>query len=181
MKQDDHNRSNSKRFKPFYKHISIISIVVLILVGISAYAELEIGKSDQFDIKKTCRNDPFVMRVHSHLTIMLDNKSITIPSQIGIDNPLWKYHGLDKYGAPGMPMQGMVMPAMAPIYTTDNSGLINVGSVVIKNYTLDEFFQIWGLDLNGKTVKSAVDGKPVPDFKNIVLRDKQMIVLHVKP
>jgi hypothetical protein len=179
LKQDDHKHSNSRRFKPFYKHLSIVGIVVVILVGISAYAELEIGKSD---IKENSfRKEPFVMRVHSDLTIMVDNKSITVPSQIGIDKPLWKYHALDKYGAPGMPMQGMVMPAMAPIYTTDNSGLINVGSVVDRNYTLGEFFQIWGLDLSGKTVKAMVDEKQVPDFKNIVLRDKQKIVLHVKP
>jgi hypothetical protein len=179
LKKDGYDGSNDRSFKPIYKHILIIGIVVFVLVGISAYAELEIGKSD---IKENSfRNDPFVMRAHSHLAIMMDNKSITVPSQIGIEKPLWKYHALDKYGAPGMPMQGMVMPAMAPIYTTDNSGLINIGSVVNRNYTLGEFFQIWGLDLNGKTVKSAVDGKPVPDFKNIVLRDKQMIVLHVKP
>ena len=152
--------------------------MVVILVGISAYMELEIGKSD---IKKNSfRKDPFVMRVHSHLTIIMNNKSITIPSQIGIDKPLWKNHALDKYGAPGMPMQGMVMPGMAPIYTTDNTGLIKLGSVVNRNYTLGEFFQIWGLDLDGKTVKATVDGKPVPDFKNIVLRDKENIVLYIK-
>ena len=148
------------------------------LAGISAYIELEIGKSDTK--KNFTRNDPFVMRVHSHLTIMMDNKSIITPSQIGIDKPLWKDHALDKYGAPGMPMQGMTMPGMAPIYTTDNSGLINIGSVVNRNYTLGEFFQIWGLNLDGKTVKATVDGKPVQDFKNIVLRDKENIVLHVQ-
>ena len=140
-----------------------------------------VGMEGKSDIKKNSfKKDPFVLRVNSHLTIMMDNKSITIPSQIGIDMPLWKDHTLDKYGAPGMPMQGMVMPGMAPIYTTDNTGLIKVGSVVNRNYTLGEFFQIWGLDLDGKTGKATVDGKPVPDFKNIVLRDKENIVLYVK-
>ena len=177
MKQDDNDYSNGKRFKPLYKHLLIICIVVVTLVGISAYAELQIGKSDIKE--KSFRNDPFVMRVHSHLTIMMDNKSVTIPSQIGIEQPLWKNHTLDKYGAPGMPMQGMTMAGMAPIYTTDNSGLINVGSVVNRNYTLGEFFQIWGLDLNGKTVKATVDGKPVPDFKNIILREGQQIHLDI--
>ena len=178
MKKDGYDGISGRRFKPIYKHISIIGIVVVVLVGISAYTELEIGKSG---IKENSfRNDPFVMRAHSHLTITMDNKSVTIPSQIGIEKPLWKYHALDKYGAPGMPMQGMTMPGMAPIYTTDNSGLINIGSVANRNYTLGEFFQIWGLDLSSKTVKATVDGKQVQDFKNIILRDKENIVLDVK-
>jgi hypothetical protein len=130
--------------------------------------------------KNSFRKDPFVLRVNSHLTITMNNKSITIPSQIGIDKPLWTDHALDKYGAPGMPMQGMLMLGMAPIYTTDNTRLIKLGSVVNRNYTLGEFFQIWGLDLDGKTVKATVDGKAVLDFKNIVLRDKENIVLYIK-
>jgi hypothetical protein len=52
LEQDDHKYSNSKRFKPVYKHLSIFIIVVVILLGVSAYMELEIGQSDQFDIKK---------------------------------------------------------------------------------------------------------------------------------
>jgi hypothetical protein len=98
------------------------------------------------------------MRVHSHLTITMDNKSINTLRQIGIEKPLWKYHTLDKYGAPGMPMQGMTMPGMVLIYTTYNSGLINIGSIVNRNYTPGEFFQIWGLDLSGKTLKPRLMG-----------------------
>jgi len=45
---------------------------------------------------------PYMKHMHSDLTITLDNRPIAIPSQIGIDNPLWKVHNLDKYGTPEM-------------------------------------------------------------------------------
>ena len=41
---------------------------------------------------------PYEKQMHSNLTITLDNRPIAIPSQIGMDNPLWKGHNLDKYG-----------------------------------------------------------------------------------
>jgi hypothetical protein len=104
---------------------------------------------------------------------------MTIPSQIGIEQPLWHNHTLDKYGAPGMTMQGMIMPSMAPIYTNDKSGLIKIGSTVIRNYTLGDFFNIWGFDLNGKTVNASVNGKAISDFKSHILKDKEQIDLSV--
>jgi hypothetical protein len=56
-----------------------------------------------------------------------------------------------------------------------------VESSVKRNYTLGEFLNIWGgLDLNGKTVKSTVDGKPISDFRNHVLKDREQINLVIK-
>ena len=46
---------------------------------------------------------------------------------------------------------------------------------------LGQFVDIWGgLNLNGKTVKATVDGKPVSDYRNILLRDKEQINLVIK-
>jgi hypothetical protein len=64
---------------------------------------------------------------------MLDNKSIVIPSQIGIDVSLWRSHILDKYGTPGMPMPGGPMPVMAPLHAHDNLGLIHIESLINRN------------------------------------------------
>ena len=72
------------------------------------------------------------------------------------------------------------MEGMAPLYTHDASGTIHVESNANRNYTLGEFLTIWGgLDTTGKTVKATVDGKPVSDFKDIILRDGEQINLHV--
>jgi hypothetical protein len=90
---------------------------------------------------------------------------------VGIDVSLWKDHSIDKYG-----MQGM-----APLHTHDTSGTIHVESNAIRAYTLGQFLDIWGgLSLNGKTVKATVDGKPVPDYRNILLKDGEQISLDIR-
>ncbi len=115
-----------------------------------------------------------------NLAITLDNKPVVIPSQIGIDNSLWKGHGLDKYGTPGMPMPEGFMYVMAPLHTHDDLGIIHIESTVNRDYTLGEFFKIWGVDLNGKAIKATVNGKQVSDYKNILLKDKENIALDIK-
>jgi hypothetical protein len=70
-------------------------------------------------------------------------------------------------------MQAMntVMPGMAPVHTRDISGIIHVESNTVRPYILGEFFNIWGgLNTTGKKVKATMDGAPVSDYKNIILR-----------
>jgi len=120
---------------------------------------------------------PMVIHVHPHLSVTLDGKPLTVPAQIGIDPSLSKDHSLDQYG-----MQAMSdgMSGMAPLHTHDTSGTIHVESSIYRNYTLGQFLSNWGLDLNGKTVKASVDGTPVSDYKNIILRDGEQISLDVR-
>ncbi len=114
-----------------------------------------------------------VEHLHPHLDVVVDGKSITVPSQIGINSSLWKDRSLDKYGLQGL----------SPLHTHDNSGTIHVESNANRSYTLGEFLNIWGgLDLNGKkTVKATlVNGSnPVSDYNNLVLRDGQRIKLEI--
>ena len=72
------------------------------------------------------------------------------------------------------------MSSMAPLHTHDDSGTIHVESNTIRNYTLGQFLDNWGgLNVTGKTVKATMDGAPVPDYKNIILRDGEQIHLDV--
>ena len=65
---------------------------------------------------------------------------------------------------------------MSPLHTHDTSGTIHVESNAYRTYTLSQFLDIWGgLDTNGKTVKATVDGKPVSDYRDIILRDGEQI------
>jgi hypothetical protein len=115
------------------------------------------------------------------LSIILDNKPVVIPSQIGINKSLWKDHSLDKYGVPGMPMDEegeKTMPGMAPLYTTNDKGRITIGSVIERDYTLGEFLKIWsGIDMKDKLVNATINGKPAEDYRNIILKDKAQIKL----
>ncbi|CAN5660356.1 hypothetical protein BH23THE1_BH23THE1_31170 [soil metagenome] len=158
--------------------ISIIALIVVVII-VSVYIELAIKPQNTSLTSKNV--NPFAVYFHSNLSIILDNKPVVIPSQIGINESLWKDHSLDKHGVPGMPMdekEEKNMPGMAPLYTTNDKGRITIGSVIERDYTLGEFLKIWGgLDLMDKTVNATVNGKPVEDYMNIILKDKAQIKL----
>jgi hypothetical protein len=153
--------------------IAIISITVFIEVLVKPHlSNINSGKVS-----------PFVIYMHNNLEITMDDKPIRIPSQIGIEDHLWNDHSLDKFGAPGMPMDEKgekTMPGMAPVYTTNDKGRITIGSVADRNYTLGEFLKICGgLDLNEKRINATVNGKPVNNYENIIFEDNQQVKLNV--
>ena len=161
----------------------LIFIIVLIVVVsiVSVYIEFAIKPQNTSLTSKNV--NPFAIYFHSNLSIIIDNKPVVIPSQIGINETLWKDHSLDKYGVPGMPMDEKgekSMPGMAPLYTTNDKGRITTGSVIERDYTLGEFLKIWGgLDLKGKLVNATVNGEPVDDYRNMILKDEAQIKLDI--
>jgi hypothetical protein len=110
-----------------------------------------------------------VLHIHPNLTLIVDGSPSSVPENIGIDAPLYKDHSLDKYG----------MTGMAPIHTHDSSGVIHVESNTNRNYTFDEFMNIWGLDLNNKAIKISIDGKPVNSL-DYALNDGDNIIMEIK-
>ena len=81
---------------------------------------------------------------------MIDGQSATIPANIGIDSSLWQDHSLDQYSS--MPDMPDGMSGMAPLHTHDTSGRIHVESRVSREYTLGEFFRIWGQTFDAQQV-----------------------------
>ena len=61
-----------------------------------------------------------------------------IPANIGVDPALWNFHDFDAFGVNGR----------APIYTLEDTGIVRVQSGVRFNYTLGDFFNIWGRSFN---------------------------------
>ncbi len=117
---------------------------------------------------------------HPQLRITIDGNAVTIPANIGIDPSLWRDHSLDEYSM----MQDMPdgMQGMAPLHTHDTLGTIHVESRVSRDYTLGEFFRIWGQSFDGRQVLGhaappghsvwmVVDGAEVPPSYSLVLRD----------
>jgi sulfur carrier protein ThiS len=120
----------------------------------------------------------YLLRNGEILKMTVDGKPVAIPAKIGISPSFWKDHSLDKYGMRAMTMN---MSSMAPLHTHNSNGTIHVESNTVRPYTLGQFLDIWGgLDTNGKTVKATVDGVPVSDYMNIILRDKEQIHLDVE-
>lgn len=158
-RDDSYVAINRRRRKRNMVMIIIPIVAAVIAFGVSATS-----------LYSTQGPKPLVEHIHPHLNVTVDGTSTPVPSQIGIDSSLWKVHTLDQYGTAGF----------APLHTHDASGTIHVESTANRNYTLGEFLNIWGgLDTNGKTVRASVDGKPVSDFRNIILRDGEQINLNV--
>jgi hypothetical protein len=147
--------------------ISIIAVAIIALGVIFV-----VGSQGSAIRGSTMSGSTMVLHIHPRLNVTVDGSPIIIPQNIGIGESLWKDHSIDKYGG----MQGM-----APLHTHDSSGIIHVESNTNRSYTLGQFLDIWGgLNLNGKTVKATIDGKPVSDYRNILLKDKEQINLVIK-
>ncbi|TLZ91597.1 MAG: hypothetical protein E6K04_05770 [Methanobacteriota archaeon] len=121
---------------------------------------------------------------HPQLTITIDGQSATIPANIGIDSSLWQDHSLDQYSS--MPDMPDGMSGMAPLHTHDTSGTIHVESRVSREYTLGDFFRIWGQTFDaqqvlghqaqtGHRVWMVVDGSTMSPSYSVVLRDQMRI------
>lgn len=169
------NIAKTRRFNLKQKQIVLIGITITISLILSAYVYggggIGIGQSG-------AQTDPIITHIHPELSITMDNKSMSVPSKIGIDPSLWNDNSLDKYGMQAMPEMGM--SGMAPLHTHDDSGIIHVESSINRDYTIGEFFKVWGLDLENKVVKATVDGKPVTDYKSIILKDGEKITLDIQ-
>jgi len=116
------------------------------------------------------------MHWHPQLTITIDGLAVTIPADIGIDPTLWQDHSLDQYG----------MEGMAPLHTHDALGTIHEESRVLRDYTLGDFFRIWGQTFDaqqvlghpaqsGHRVWMVVDGATMSPSYSVVLRDQMHI------
>jgi hypothetical protein len=153
----------------------IVALAIPLLVGgiIAAYPLLPTGGGGP-------------IHWHPQVRITIDGNAVTIPANIGIDPSLWHDHSLDEYSE----MQDMPdgMMGMAPLHTHDTAGTIHVESRVTREYTLGEFFRIWGKTFDaqqvlghtapsGHSVWMVVNGAEVPPSYSLVLRDGMHIEL----
>jgi hypothetical protein len=159
------NRSNSyfaigrrKRKK------RLLMFVIPILAVVIAFGVYAVMQAQEQGIGAA-----MVLHIHPNLTLIVDGSPSSVPENIGIDAPLWKDHSLDKFG----------MTGMAPIHTHDSSGVIHVESNTNRSYTFDEFLDMWGLDLNDKTIKISAGSKPINSL-DYVLNDGDNIIMEIK-
>jgi len=109
-----------------------------------------------------------VKHIHQHLDVYDEGKKVTVPFAIGID-PNGKF--------------------IAPLHTHDAAGIIHVESPTEYDYTLGQFFEVWGVRFSrtcigglcnsgDKTLRVFVWGKPFTgDPTRIVLDEHQEIVI----
>jgi len=110
-----------------------------------------------------------VVHIHQHLDIFVDGKPVKVADDIGID-----------------PSGGFISPLHTHLQT---QGVLHVESPTEQNFSLGQFFAVWGVRLDGKCIGGKcvgdgkqlrvwVDGKPVSgDPTRIVLAPHQEIVI----
>jgi hypothetical protein len=90
-----------------------------------------------------------VEHIHTHLSVSVDGKAVTVPAEVGIDETAQR---------------------ISPLHTHDTSGIVHVESDVKRDFSLGEFFTEWNVALSagqigsystsgGYTVTTFVDGK----------------------
>jgi hypothetical protein len=117
----------------------------------------------------TCTTD-MATRFHIHpiLSMIVEGKTLELPANIGV-----------------------TPTCMHPLHTHDNTGMVHVESPEQRDFTLGDFFAVWGKPLSKEQfltyvatstheIVMTVDGKPSEEFENLVLKDKQQIILEYK-
>ncbi len=111
-----------------------------------------------------------VQHTHQHLDLFVDGAAVEVPANIGID---------------------FATGILSPIHTHDATGIIHVESPVIREFTLGELFDVWGVrfdahcvggtcDGNGRVLSVFRNGQPVAgDPRSLVLEAHEEIVVAI--
>jgi hypothetical protein len=111
-----------------------------------------------------------VQHTHQHLDVFVDGQAVEVPANIGID---------------------FANGFLSPIHTHDATGIIHVESPLVRDFTLGELFDVWGVrfdahclggecDGNGRVLSVFVNGQAVTgDPRALVLESHQEIVVAI--
>lgn len=76
-------------------------------------------------------SETLALHTHQHLTIYIRGQAVRVPANIGINEE-------ERY--------------IAPLHTHDTSGILHVESPEVKDFTLGQFFDVWGLNLTNDCI-----------------------------
>lgn len=92
--------------------------------------------------------------IHAQLRIYYQGKPVVVPAGIGIEP------------------SGTVV---SPLHTHRKSGVIHIEADAPQDFTLGQFFTLWGVPLTGAEV--FAERAPVPDPSRLVFADQQQIIV----
>jgi len=164
-----HPSAESRRSGRKRHLIAVVVAAVLATVGAAALALTGLGgtksSADIGDVPYVGSHEGLAIHIHPHLTIVVNGERVQIPAGIGIDSG-----------------------GMRAIHTHDALGYIHIESPVVRDFTLGQFFDIWGRSFNrtcifGYCVDAIhrlvmyVDGERSEEFRDHVFRDDEEILL----
>jgi hypothetical protein len=158
--------------------VAAIVVVVVVLIGHKGSKVLPVRPMAQgrtVDGVSCQLTEQVAYHIHQHLAIFVNGAAKTVRAGIGIPG--------------GTPVQGDVAGGRCIywLHTHDASGVIHVESPTQRDYTLGQFFDIWGWPLTASQVGAStgkvttfVNGKEFSgDPRSITLTPHEMIQLDV--
>ena len=123
----------------------------------------ELGpRLDEIGLPRLTREEQ-ALHLHPVLRIRVDGNKVPVPANVGID--------------PGTQF-------LSPIHTHDATGTIHVESPEVRDFTLGEFFDVWGVRLDAECIGGHCGdlqvlsaGEPVRDPRAVVLADGQQVLI----
>lgn len=146
---------------------SIVTLVIIFIIWLAFYgsSSATLSKSNR-EIALACTNDMATrFHIHTNLEILINEEKQIIPTDVGVNSA-----------------------CMNALHTHDMNGVIHVESPQERDFTLSDFFAVWGktyskdqiLDAKADDqhiIRETVNGKEVPDYENTALRDGDRIVI----
>lgn len=137
--------------------------------GIFGFARFAMQDSAGFDVTRECvTHGQLGMHIHPQLSILVNGGHLAIPANIGI-----------------------TADCMRPVHTHDASSQLHVEWTSRRDFTLGDFFRVWGKTFNqnqlfdykandAHAITLTVNGVPSQEFEKLVLRDNDRIVIEYK-
>ncbi len=137
----------------------------LVLAGLVVFF-VKAGQPTPFNVAGVCLSAES-FHIHPHLSITVNGENQVIPKGVGVASPT----------------------CIRPLHTHETDGVLHVEFEYKRDFTLAEFFQVWGktftkdqiLDFKKDATHDltlTVDGLPTQDFENLILKDQQKIVIN---
>ncbi len=134
--------------------------VVLVIGGLAVLAasqRVDTSTLSTREVALSCTTDmATAFHIHPRLAITVDGVDESLPMNIGIRSG-----------------------CMNPLHTHEEQGVIHVESPVQRDFTLGDFFAVWGEPLarEGYALTVLADGTIAPDPESVVFKDDQQIEL----
>jgi len=128
---------------------------------------VQVAKLDSNEIVQTCTTDMATQyHIHPKLRIIIDGVQQNIPTGIGVKPE-----------------------CMNPVHTHESDGTVHVESPIKVDFTLGDFFTIWGKTFNQNQILDSVvsadtriivtvNGQVVDTYENTILDDKDEIIIN---
>jgi hypothetical protein len=82
-------------------------------------------------------SEAFELHIHQHLDVFVKGDAVVVPASIGID-PAGHF--------------------ISPLHTHDPSGVVHVESPTVQDFTLGQFFDVWGVRFNSRCIGGECAG-----------------------